>query len=171
MIEIDLLLADGLWAINAAPNQIDQILMNLAINASDAMPDGGKLTIKTNNIVLDEEYCRFDPITKPGRYALITVSDTGFGMNKETASRIFEPFFTTKESGKGTGLGLAVVYGIVEQHGGRIICDSEPSVGTTFRIYFPAIEEVPQDQYSEKKRDARGGEAKPYSWLTMSRTS
>jgi PAS domain S-box-containing protein len=141
MIEIDLLLADDLWAINAVANQIDQILMNLAINARDAMPYGGKVTIKTNNIVLDEEYCRFVPNTKPGRYALITVSDTGFGMNKETASRIFEPFFTTKEAGKGTGLGLSVVYGIVQQHGGKIICHSEPSVGTTFRIYFPAIEE------------------------------
>ena len=156
MIEIDLLLADDLWPINASPNQIDQILMNLAVNARDAMPDGGKLTIKTNNIVLDEEYCRFDPLAKPGRYALITVSDTGTGMDKETASRIFEPFFTTKKAGKGTGLGLAVVYGIVEQHGGRIICDSKPSVGTTFRIYFPAIEEVPQEQYSEKKEPPRG---------------
>ncbi len=155
-IEIDLLLADDLWTINAAPNQIDQILMNLAVNARDAMPDGGKLTIKTNNIVLDEEYCRFDPVAKPGKYALITVSDTGTGMSKKTASHIFEPFFTTKETGKGTGLGLAVVYGIVEQHGGRIICDSEPSVGTTFRIYFPAIKEVPQEQYAEKKKPPRG---------------
>ena len=156
MIQIDLLLADDLWPINAAPNQIDQILINLAVNASDAMPDGGKLTIKTNNIVLDGEYCRFDLLAKPGRYALITVSDTGSGMNKETTSHIFEPFFTTKEAGKGTGLGLAVVYGIVEQHGGSIICDSEPSVGTTVRIYFPAIEEVPQEQYSEKKEPPRG---------------
>ncbi len=156
MIEIELLLADDLWPINAAPNQIDQILMNLAVNARDAMPDGGKLTIETNDIVLDEEYCRFDLLAKPGRYALVTVSDTGTGMDKETASHIFEPFFTTKEAGSGTGLGLAVVYGIVEQHGGRIICDSEPSVGTTFRIYFPAIEEVPQEQYSEKKEPQRG---------------
>jgi PAS domain S-box-containing protein len=156
MIEIDLLLADDLWAINAAPNQIEQILMNLAVNAMDAMPDGGRLTIKTQNIALDEECHRFDPAAKPGRYALITVSDTGAGMDKETASRIFEPFFTTKEPGKGTGLGLAMVYGIVEQHGGRIICDSEPSVGTTFKIYFPAIEEVPREQYSEKKEPPRG---------------
>ncbi len=156
MIEIDLLLADDLWPINAAPNQIDQILMNLTINARDAMPDGGKLTIKTNNIVLDKEYCRFDPLAKPGRYALITVSDTGIGMDKKTASHIFEPFFTTKDAGKGTGLGLAVVYGIVEQHGGRIVCDSEPSVGTTFRIYFPAIEEIPQEQHAEKKEPPRG---------------
>jgi CheY-like chemotaxis protein len=156
MIEIDLLLDDDLWTIKAAPNQIDQILMNLAINARDAMPDGGRLTIKTENITLDDEYCIFDPLAKPGRYALITVSDTGAGMNKETASHIFEPFFTTKEADKGTGLGLAVVYGIVEQHGGRIICDSAPSVGTTFKIYFPAIEEVPQEQYFEQKEPPMG---------------
>ena len=156
MIEIDLLLADDLWAINASPNQIDQILMNLAVNARDAMPDGGRLTLKTENITLDDEYCIFDPMAKPGRYALITVSDTGCGMDKETVSHIFEPFFTTKASGKGTGLGLAVVYGIVELHGGRIICDSEPSVGTTFRIYFPAIEEILQEQYSEKREPPRG---------------
>ena len=156
MIEIDLLLDDDLWTIKAAPNQIDQILMNLAINARDAMPDGGRLTIKTENITLDDEYCIFDSLAKPGRYALITVSDTGTGMNKETASHIFEPFFTTKEADKGTGLGLAVVYGIVEQHGGRIICDSAPSVGTTFRIYFPATDDVPKEQYSEKKEPPRG---------------
>jgi PAS domain S-box-containing protein len=156
MIEIDLLLADDLWAIKASPNQVDQILMNLAINARDAMPDSGKITIKTQNITIDEEYCRLNPLAKPGKYVLITVSDTGVGMNKETASHIFEPFFTTKEAGKGTGLGLAVVYGIVERHGGRIICNSEPSVGTTFTIYFPAIEEVPEEQYSEKKEPPKG---------------
>jgi two-component system, cell cycle sensor histidine kinase and response regulator CckA len=155
-IEIDLLLADDLWTIKAAPNQIDQILMNLAVNASDAMPDGGRLAIKTDNIVLDDEFCSAYPNTKPGRYALITVADTGAGMNKKTASRIFEPFFTTKDKDKGTGLGLAVVYGIVEGHGGMICCDSEPSVGTAFRIYFPAIEEVSEEQYSEKKEPPRG---------------
>ncbi|MFH0958070.1 MAG: PAS domain S-box protein [Pseudomonadota bacterium] len=155
-IAIDLLLADDLWAIKAAPNQIDQILMNLAVNASDAMPDGGRLTIKTNNIVLDDEFCSAYPNTEPGRYALITVADTGAGMNKETESHIFEPFFTTKGPGKGTGLGLAVVYGIVEQHGARIICESKPSVGTTFRIYFPAIEEVAQEQLSKKTESPKG---------------
>ncbi len=155
-IEIDLLLADDLWTIKAAPNQIDQILMNLAVNASDAMPDGGRLTIKTNNIVLDDEFCSSYPDTKPGRYALITVSDTGSGMDKETVSHIFEPFFTTKEPGKGTGLGLAVVYGIVEQHGGRIICESKPSVGTIFKIYFPAVEEIQKEKYLEKKEPPRG---------------
>jgi PAS domain S-box-containing protein len=155
-VQIDLLLADDLWTIKAAPNQIDQILMNLAINASDAMPDGGSLTIETKNIVLDQEYFSFHTIVRPGRYVLIEVSDTGTGMDKETASHIFEPFFTTKGPGKGTGLGLSVVYGIVEQHGGIIICDSKPSKGTTFRIYFPAIEEVYEEQYSEKKKPPRG---------------
>ena len=156
MIEIDLLLDDDLWTIKAAPNQIDQILMNLAINARDAMPDGGRLTIKTQNLKLDEEYCRSRPGAKPGRYVLIEVSDTGTGMDKETVSHIFEPFFTTKEAGKGTGLGLAVVYGIVEQHNGWIICDSAPSVGTTFRIYFPAIEEVPQETIFREERTTDG---------------
>ncbi|MHB8204749.1 MAG: PAS domain S-box protein [Desulfomonilaceae bacterium] len=156
MIEIDLSLADDLWVINAAPNQIDQILMNLAINARDAMPDGGKLTIQTQNTVLHDEFCRSHPNTKPGRFVLLSVTDSGRGMDHETVRRIFEPFFTTKESGKGTGLGLAVVYGIVEQHSARITCQSEPSVGTTFRIYFPAIEGVPQEQYSEKKKPPRG---------------
>ena len=156
MIEIDLLLADDLWTIKAAPNQIDQILMNLAVNARDAMPDGGKLTIQTQNTMLDEEYCSFDPLVKPGRYVLIEVSDTGTGMDKETASHIFEPFFTTKEKGKGTGLGLSVVYGIVEQYGGRIVCESAPSVGTTFRLYFQAIEDVHEEEYFEKKEPHRG---------------
>jgi PAS domain S-box-containing protein len=156
MIEIDLLLADDLWTINASASQIDQILMNLAVNASDAMPDGGRLTIQTQNMILDDEFLRPYPHAKPGRYVLFSVTDSGTGMEKETVKHIFEPFFTTKESDKGTGLGLAVVYRIVEQHGGRIICDSEPSVGTTFSIYFPAIEEVPQEQYSEKKEPPRG---------------
>ncbi len=156
MIEIDLLLEDDLWTINAAPNQIDQILMNLAINARDAMQDGGRLTIKTQNLELDEVFCRSRPGAKPGRYVLIEVSDTGTGMDKETASHIFEPFFTTKASGKGTGLGLAVVYGIVEQHNGWIICDSAPSVGSTFKIYFPAIEEVHEEECFEKKEPPKG---------------
>jgi PAS domain S-box-containing protein len=155
-IGIDLVLADDIWTIKAAPNQIDQVLMNLAVNARDAMPDGGRLTIKTDNIMLDEEFCSAYPNTKPGRYALITVADTGAGMNRKTVSRIFEPFFTTKDKDKGTGLGLAIVYGIVEGHGGMIVCDSAPSLGTTFKIYFPAVEEIQEEKYSEKKEPPRG---------------
>jgi two-component system, cell cycle sensor histidine kinase and response regulator CckA len=147
MIDIDLVLAGNLWPINAAPNQIDQILMNLSVNARDAMPDGGKLIIQTENTILDEEFCRSSPNTKPGRYVLLSVTDTGSGMDEQTVRRIFEPFFTTKAKDKGTGLGLAVVYGIVERHRGRIICDSSPSVGTAFKIYFPAIEDVAEEIY------------------------
>ena len=143
MIEIDLLLADDLWTISGSQNQIEQILMNLVVNARDVMPDGGRLCIETRNITLDEQYSRFHLGPKPGRYVLFSVADTGTGMAPETVHRIFEPFFTTKEQGKGTGLGLSIVYGIVEEHGGRILCYSEPTVGTTFKIYFPAIEENP----------------------------
>ena len=156
MIKVALSLAEDLWVINAAPNQIEQVLMNLVINARDAMPDGGKLIVQTQNTVLDEEFCRSYPSTKPGRYVLLSVTDSGNGMDHETVRRVFEPFFTTKAHGKGTGLGLAMVYGIVEQHGGWITCQSEPSVGTTFRIYFPAIEKIHQEQYPKKKKPPKG---------------
>ena len=155
-IKIQILMAHDLPAINGDPTQIEQVLINLAINARDAMPDGGGLTIETRNTLLDEEFCRFYPDLKPGRYLLLSVTDTGKGMDQETLKHIFEPFFTTKEPGKGTGLGLSVVYGIVEKHGGKIVCDSKPSVGTTFRIYFPAIGELPQEQYFEKKEPPKG---------------
>ncbi len=137
-INIELALLDELWMINAVFSQIDQILMNLALNARDAMPDGGKLTIKTDNTFLDEEFCSIYPTIKPGRYVLLSVEDSGRGMDKDTIKHIFEPFFTTKEDGQGTGLGLAVVHEIVRKCGGMITCDSEPSAGTTFKIYFPA---------------------------------
>ena len=151
MIEIELLLSDELAMVNADPVQIEQVLMNLAVNAKDAMPDGGKLTIETKNVALDEEYCRMHLGSKPGDYVLLSVSDTGHGMDKETLKHIFEPFYTTKGVGRGTGLGLAMVYGIVKQHGGYTTCYSELGVGTIFKIYLPAIATDAKSEASEGK--------------------
>lgn len=140
MVDIEVHLGSRLWEVNADPVQMEQIMLNLGINASDAMPDGGKLIFETQNIHLDDEYARTHIKAEPGRYVLLTVSDTGHGMSKETVEKIFEPFFTTKEIGKGTGLGLASVYGIVRSHGGLIYCYSEIGRGTTFKIYLPAAD-------------------------------
>jgi len=142
MIKIELKLAGDLKTINADPVQIEQIMMNLGVNARDAMPNGGHLNFETENIILDDEFCRDHLEVRPGEYVLLEVSDTGHGIDKELQAHIFEPFFTTKGAGKGTGLGLAMVYGIVKSHRGFIICDSKPGLGTSFKIYFPVLGEA-----------------------------
>ncbi len=124
------------------PVKIKQIIMNLMVNARDAMPDGGRLIVETENTVLDEEYCKLHLGATPGRYVMLAISDTGSGMDRETLKHIFEPFYTTKSIDKGTGLGLAVVYGIVKDSKGYITCYSEPGQGTIFRLYFPVLEGV-----------------------------
>jgi two-component system, cell cycle sensor histidine kinase and response regulator CckA len=153
MIDIQLDLDQDLANVKADPAQMEQVLVNLALNARDAMPEGGLLAVRTSSVFLEDDYCRLHAEATPGRNVLLSVSDTGHGMSRDTLDHIFEPFFTTKELGRGTGLGLAMVYGIVNQHGGHITAHSEPGSGSEFKIYLPSVEisleaagEVPTDE-------------------------
>jgi PAS domain S-box-containing protein len=139
MVGIELVLEEELKTIHADPAQMEQVLLNLAVNASDAMPEGGQLTIETKNVEIGEDYGRSHFEVEPGEYVLLTVSDTGHGMEKEVLEHIFEPFYTTKQPGKGTGLGLATAFGIVKSHKGYVTCCSEPGTGAAFNIYLPVM--------------------------------
>jgi len=140
-IELQAITGKTPGSVKVDPGQFQQILMNLAVNARDAMPDGGKIVIETANVDLDEAYCALHPYVKAGRFVMLAVSDTGQGMSEEVKAHIFEPFFTTKERGSGTGLGLATTYGAAHQAGGSIEVYSEVGIGTTFKVYLPRVEE------------------------------
>ena len=165
-IRIETVSAAGLWLTHADAHQLESAILNIAINARDAMPDGGRLTIETGNAYLDEAYCRQNAEVEPGQFVLIALSDTGTGMPPEVAARAFDPFFTTKPAGKGTGLGLSQVYGFIKQSRGHIKIYSEVGAGTTVKIYLPRLigeadaaqRAVPQAvQRGERGRNHPGG--------------
>jgi CheY-like chemotaxis protein len=160
-IVFETVLTGGELGVMADSAQIEQVMMNLATNATDAMPDGGRLSIRTERVALNTDYIRMHQYAKPGEFALITVSDTGMGMDENTRNKIFEPFFTTKEVGKGTGLGLSMAYGIVKQHKGFINVYSEIGKGTVFKIYLPLVRSTVKresEQAEAEKPMPRGSE-------------
>jgi PAS domain S-box-containing protein len=159
-VRVELDLSDDLEQINADALQIEHIMFNMGLNAKDAMPEGGKFTIGTRDVFLDEKYCGTHIGVKAGAYVQLVLSDTGHGMDPEILEHIFEPFYTTKGIGMGTGLGLSIVYGIVQSHNGHITCESQPGKGTTFRIYLPALESPTEGRVAEPERDVHlyGGE-------------
>lgn len=148
--EIKVELSDDLRTVNADTSHLEQVLMNLVVNARDAMPDGGVITIRTGNVIVKPGFVRVKTEKMPHEFVELSVSDIGVGMDADVMSHIFEPFFSTKGAGKGTGLGLSVVYGIIIQHGGWIDVDSTPGQGTTFKIYFPALHVTPVQEQSKE---------------------
>ena len=156
-IDLQTVLDENAGTLHADPGELQQALLNLCLNARDAMPSGGTLLLKTETVVLDEAFVEFGVQTAPGCYVVINVTDTGCGMTPEVKQRIFEPFFTTKEVGKGTGLGLANVHGIVQQHGGTIHVYSEPGKGTTFRVFLPATQAAPDAETTKEPAACAGG--------------
>jgi CheY-like chemotaxis protein len=156
-ISIEVRLDEQAGVIHADAAQFQQLMMNLCINARDAMPDGGTLLIRSEDVQLTERYCELHPDVRPGRYLALTVSDTGTGMPADVVEHIFEPFFTTKGVGKGTGLGLSMVYGVVQQHGGAIRVYSEVGQGTTFKIYLPTADRAAAAETADAEPEGRGG--------------
>lgn len=159
-IEQKVVLNLALGKTKADPGQMVQVIMNLAVNARDAMPNGGNLTIVTANVTFEDVATFCGVSVPPGQYVMLSVTDTGTGMDPETLGHVFEPFFTTKDAGKGTGLGLATVYGIVKQSGGYVFADSEPGKGTTFRIYLPQIDQPVEDVFRQVEKTPLSGSAR-----------
>ena len=157
MIDIHLVLQDRVHTINGDPGQLEQVMLNVCVNAKDAMPDGGKLTLTTSNVKLDEEFCRTHMDAKPGEYVRLSIADTGHGMDAKTMTHVFEPFYSTKPTGEGTGLGMAMAYGIVKNHHGAIVCESQKGMGTTFHIYLPAAKAGVKKAAAKKKTKLQKG--------------